>query len=62
LAKTGTESEWRKKYEAETAQLKLAASADRIELVKKLQGEHKEQIYSVRQELNLQCHQVSSDR
>ena len=58
LNRSNSDSDWRKKYETEKAQLKLAASHDRMEMMNKLQEEHRDQLKNLRQELNNQTERV----
>ena len=58
LNRSNSDSDWRKKYETEKAQLKLAASHDRMEMMNKLQEEHRDQLKNLRHELNNQTERV----
>lgn len=58
LYRSNSDSDWRRKYETEKAQLKLSASHDRMEMMNKLQEEHKDQLKNLRQELNSQTDRV----
>ena len=58
LAKSSVESDWRRRYETEKAQLKLSASHDRMELMNKLQEDNRDQLKSLREELNAQHEKV----
>lgn len=58
LSRSNVESDWRRKYETEKAQLKLSASHDRMELMNKLQTDHREQLRTLRQELSSQQDKV----
>ncbi|XP_067933774.1 ninein-like protein [Watersipora subatra] len=51
LIRSNLESDWRKKNETEKAQLKLSASRERMELMKRLQEENRDQMVTVRREL-----------
>lgn len=53
------ESDWRRRYETEKAQLKLAASQEKMELVERLQEEHREQLRAMRENLIRQYENVS---
>jgi len=57
---SSVESEWRRKHETEKAQLKLAASHDRMELMSKLQEDHRKQMNDLRMELNNHTEKVGT--